>query len=162
MIISFQSQNLVNSELVYLLQENNVASPDVDDCDYLHLFVQSWLRAADSVQPDSWMLPTNAYLLYAEMLPIRCPFQAENGRITICRDPYTDNSTCIWGPYDMPIYDELDDLPMYFAKNLDIRVGGIRTLSQSSDGFAVKVLFNDNFTVSFTYVGDPSRVVFSM
>lgn len=149
MIISFESQNLMNTELVDLLQENNVQAPGVDDCDYLFQFVDSWIRAAESAQPDSWILPTDAYLLWAEIQPIRCPFQAEYGRITVCRDNSPGN--CIWGGYNSTQYDaHFDNLPGYFAETLGVRVGGISEVTHSLNGFYVKVLFNDNFTVSFT------------
>lgn len=153
MIISYRSQNFVNEELFDLLHENNVAvsSDSSEACAYLRQFTQAWLLTAESIQPDSNLLNTNAYLLWARILPVRCDFQRPDGVITVCNDssPMRELDACaLWGKNDtLPM---VDNLPGHFAKTEDIRIGGIRELRLNQSGFETHVLFNDNFTVSYT------------
>lgn len=164
MITSYQSQNFVNDELTDLLHENNIANFVVDDCDYLKDFVQSFLLTADAMQPDSKLLSTNTYMLWARILPVRCPFQSSDGVITICNsteDFNTFDSCELWNESarvheGIPV--DLDNLTSYFADELDIRAGGIRQVTRCFQNetepdlcvFQTEVLFNDNFTVSYT------------
>ena len=167
-IISYKSQNFVNDELAELLHENNLAAPtnSEEDCQYLKEFVHSWLLTAESVQPDSPLLGTNAYLLWAQILPYRCPsLQDPNGIITLCNSSAArrlKQSCQIWQhtAAEQLATEQLslNNLAEYFADVLDIRVGGIHEVSlclpDSRDPtkciFETRVLFNDNFTVSFT------------
>ena len=167
MIISYQSQNFVNDELTDLLHGNNIAMFVEDDCDYMKDFLQSWLLTAESMQPDSNLLNTNTYLLWARILPVRCPeFQRPDGVITMC------NSTAALGSFEScQLWEEsakvnegepadLNNLASYFASELNVRVGGIRQATRCFENetnaddciFRTEVLFNDNFTVSYTYV----------
>ena len=167
MIISYRSQNFVNGELTDLLQGNNIANSEDEDCDYMKDFVKSWLFTADSIQPNSGLLNTNTYLLWARILPYRCPeFQRPDGVITMCSSStamMSMESCQLWKEServhkDIPV--DLDNLTNYFANELDIRVGGIRQVTRCAPNqtnpdvcdFQTEVLFNDNFTVSFTYV----------
>lgn len=163
MIISYESQNFVISELVDLIHGNNIASLNDAVCDYMGDFVRSWLFTAESMQPDSKILRTNIHLLWARVLPYRdgCDWQMPDGVITFCSSNSSLSSvdSCqLWqessqvntGPID------LDNLKRYFSKELGIREGGIRTVTRcfpvatNPCGVQTDVLFNDNFTVSFT------------
>ena len=163
MIISYRSQNFINEELFDLLHETNVeiSSSSEEACFYLQQFIQTWLLTAESMQPDSKLLKNNTYLLWARILPRRCPFQRPDGVITVCDDssPTRELEACaLWPKNDTLPFDNFDNLPEFFAKTEDIRVGGIREIrlqevapcAEGECEFETHVLFNDNFTVSYT------------
>jgi hypothetical protein len=161
MIISYRSQNFVNEKLFDLLHETNLAinSNSTDACAYLKQFLDSWLLTAESIQPDSSLLGTNTYLLWARISPLRCDFQQVDGIITVCSDSSpVEQRTCeLW--QENSTFASFDRLPAHFAEMQDIRVGGIREIYKENiapcwEGgecrFETHVLFNDNFTVSYT------------
>lgn len=166
MIISFKSQNDVNDELVELLYQNNIfAQQTGQDCEYMKEFVPSWLLTAESIQPESSLLTTNTYLLWAQVFPNRCNGSEANGvrlqgnysEITMC-DMTADMmmEACeVWGRTSNVKNLDTYNLPEYFASELNIRVGGIREIRKcvNADGpceNGVRVLLNDNFTVAYT------------
>jgi hypothetical protein len=161
MIISYKSQNFVNEELVQLLHANNIAAYSSGDCDYLRQFVDSWLVTAESAHPDSNLLNTNIYLLWARITPVRCDFQDPTGVITLCRSiaSLQLDSCELWARAAVSnVSSNMDNITEYFAEELGVRVGGIREIvvCDPSDtdpdacAFEANVIFNDNFTVALT------------
>lgn len=161
MIISFRSQNHANGELVDLLHENNIIAGD--NCGYLEEFVSSWLLTAESSQPESSLLTTNSYLLWAEVYPVRCNtagVQGDNGEVILCNMEAEEmlESCELWDSARNYNVAGLGNLTKYFANELNIRAGGIREMERclpdpdnpSACNYSVRVLFNDNFTVSYT------------
>jgi hypothetical protein len=149
-------QNLVETELVRLLQANNIAARD-DDCEYLRLAVDSWVNLAVVPQPSSLVSTAeDTFVLWAQLLPKRCDFQREDGVITSCVGKFNDSS-----PEACKVWDDdyLLEYPSeateeYFASELDLRVGGIqkRFLMEGYEGnytkYNVTVVYNENPTVS--------------
>eukprot|EP00957_Ditylum_brightwellii_P094305 7180317-Ditylum_brightwellii.AAC.1 len=72
-------------ELVDLLQGNNVdlRSNNTDTCEQLQLTIESWLRGAFSIDFYN-NRKTDSYVLWGQLLPVRCDFQSENGVFTVC------------------------------------------------------------------------------
>lgn len=158
-IISFRSQNLVNDGLADLLHGNNVEASSERDCAYLQEFVRSWMLTAESVQPDARFLGTNVFLLWARILPIRCDFQGDYGVVTMCGDSGNAQraEACrLWGETSGDLNNlDFGNLTYYFADKMGVRVGGIQEINRCYPDdtnclFETQVLFNDNFTVSFT------------
>lgn len=161
MIISYKSQNYANDELVDLLYRNNIlAAQSPEDCNYLKDFVESWLLTAESTQPESSLLTTNTYLLWAEVWPKRCDIQGAHGQITLCNMTVPDRmEACdLWHEAAKKENLYVDNFPEYFADQLDIRIGGIRDIQRcyedpddpSTCRYKVRVLFNNNFTIAYT------------
>lgn len=161
-------QNLIALEFTQLLEDNNLASITGDndtDCDYLELAIESWLTMAIIPQP-SYNRPDveSTFVLWAQVLPVRCPFQDENGVITSCdgrlstlQESYP--STCqIWGELAPSSPEYATDA--YFATTLNLRPGGINTFLGGSEGqirelngVNVTVIYNENVTVSLANQG---------
>lgn len=158
--------NSISEEFVDLLQANNVMALENSDadCDFFEATLISWLAAAAVVLSTS---DTNdAYVLWAQVLPKRCEFQRDDGVITYCsKEVATVLEPCnVWAT--APLNTE-DATPLYFADQLDIRVGAITEYRKfttntwfdvSEDNvstemtnftFSVKVLINQNETVSY-------------
>lgn len=159
-------QNSVSNSVTDLLQKNNLAAPSgITDCDYMELAVESWLNMAIVPQPPSELaVIDNTYVLWAQILPVRCPFQNETGVITSCRgrlSKYREipgyEATCdIWDFFSPATSEEATET--YFAEKLKLREGGIfkKTARPSEDngsidalaGFNVTVVYNENPTIS--------------
>ena len=81
-----------------MLQANNVEAPtnSADDCDYLLAAVQSWLQAAgvSHIGYDG-SADQNSFILWAELLPVRCEWQGD-GVISSCSvaSMFVPKSTC--------------------------------------------------------------------
>jgi hypothetical protein len=145
---TLRQQNLVATELVELLQANNLAAPAQDDCDYLESAVKSWINVAVRPQPASLVSShEDTFVLWAQLLPVRCDFQKPDGVITFCEGNdsllNSDEEACIVWDAHAPDLSELnatcwgepssekcleEDLEEYFANALNIRVGGIRSI----------------------------------
>jgi hypothetical protein len=161
MIISYKSQNFVNDDLVQLLHANNIAANSSGDCDYLRLFVDSWLLTAESTHPESNLLNSNIYLLWARITPVRCDFQDPTGVITVCNSiaSLQLDSCNLWArAAASDVSSNMDNITDYFAEELGVRVGGIleivacdpSDIDPDACAFETTVIFNDNFTVTFT------------
>jgi hypothetical protein len=144
---------LVATETVELLQANNIAAQD--DCSYLESAIDSWANIAAVPQPASLLTKLeDTFVLWAQLLPIRCDFQRDDGVLTYC---YGDDSRPN-GVYPCTVWD--DHAPTdpgeateeYFADELGIRLDGVRKLSrQGIDEFSdygVSIIYNENPTVS--------------
>jgi len=161
--------NNVGSNLVELLQANNLASNATADCDYLNNAVQSWLRgsATERTRYDFYGEDRGVFVLWAQLLPIRCewqtqyPFEASDGVITHCRHALENREPCqLWKEYS-PSSPEAAT-PEYFADQMGTRSGGILDIgltqsalaffggSLANETFSVRVILNENSTLSFT------------
>jgi hypothetical protein len=168
---AINQQNLVSDNLTSLLQNNNmVALSGITDCEYLELTVESWLNMAAVPQPPSALESIDfTFVLWAQVLPVRCPFQKETGVITSCmgrlskyRDMPVNQHVCdIWDTYSPSSASEAT--PAYFANVLNLRQGGIVTKFGTALGeteniealssFNVTVVYNENPTISLANMG---------
>jgi hypothetical protein len=171
LLYAVDQQNLVADRMTALLQSNNLAAlSGITDCEYMEFAVESWLNMAIVPQPPS-ALPSIDYtfVLWAQVLPVRCPFQNETGVITSCRGrlskyremPQNDDTCNIWDNLSPATAEEASEA--YFAEALNLRQGSIVKKvavpvgeSASIDalsGFNVTVVFNKNPTISLANMG---------
>jgi hypothetical protein len=156
MIKSLGGQNRVSPHLVNLLQQNNlVASSNSSfDCAFLQEVVTSWLFVAATEQPDLPRKQVSPSLLWAQLEPVRCPFQSPNGIITICSNELNETlPRCnVWSTYQPGVVN--DATPAFFASQLNVRVGGITQYSAKSSVngqvFEVSALFDENNSATVT------------
>jgi hypothetical protein len=166
LVISLYEPNLNSYHMVDLLQANNVAAPtwSDDDCAYLESSVQSWLQMAAVPQPASMFENTeDTYVLWAQLLPVRCDFQREDGVITFCDGQAVEDylgsdiaNTCVvWDEYSPSTADEATS--DYFAQQLSLRSEGIRQVFRDTKvhdaapyvlAFEITVVYNYNPTIS--------------
>lgn len=146
--------------LVDLLQAHNTNSSTTSqgDCDYLNATVYSWLNIAAVSQPDLGRLSStdDTFVLWAQLLPVRCEFQREDGVITFCEGQGFNDSAYICRVWD-DLRPENPSLatPDYFAMELDLRAEGIirEQVIESVgdlDGFTTTVIYNQNASVALT------------
>mmetsp|Transcript_29188 Transcript_29188/g.43400 ORF Transcript_29188/g.43400 Transcript_29188/m.43400 type:complete len:148 (-) Transcript_29188:1592-2035(-) len=88
LIITISLDGFSNNSLYHLVdlpQGNNLnlKSNDTDTCDQLQLTIEGWLRGTLSVQYLSDRA-SDAYVLWGQLLPVRCDFQREDGVFTAC------------------------------------------------------------------------------
>jgi hypothetical protein len=146
-----------------MLSEANASS-----CAYLEDTIEAWLDLGANVQNDVPQYEVKTFVLWAQLLPVRCEFQGSDGVITVCENndtnyTYPQGACNVW---KTPPANPSDATPEYFANMLGIRVGGITeyTRSQTSlltvatDGnfssypnttFSVRLLANENHAISF-------------
>ena len=178
-------QNMVSDNLTGVLQANNLASvTGFRDCEYLQNAIESWLNIAIVDQPGTTSIiqpkggiernETYTYVLWAQVLPVRCPFQNETGTITSCTDNnnFTADhpATCnIWNTLqpdasiiattiDNDKRGAYDPIGNYFAQKLGLRSGGIVTRTspmipnsyqfEALNEFKVTVVYNQNPTIA--------------
>eukprot|EP00537_Pseudo-nitzschia_pungens_P011753 CAMPEP_0172392138 /NCGR_PEP_ID=MMETSP1061-20121228/8357_1 /TAXON_ID=37318 /ORGANISM="Pseudo-nitzschia pungens, Strain cf. pungens" /LENGTH=1303 /DNA_ID=CAMNT_0013122921 /DNA_START=516 /DNA_END=4427 /DNA_ORIENTATION=- len=167
LFFSFSHRNYVAVSMVNLLQSQNLVSANgVRDCEYLESAIDSWLNMAVVDQPHV-KNQNNTYVLWAQVLPVRCPFQNDRGVITSCtkraskyRKQYP--VTCdVWDTANPPrlIQDDHDNIRNYFARTLHIRGSGISVTQQPTNPnsyafealnvFNVTVVFNQNPTITY-------------
>jgi hypothetical protein len=161
--------NLVAPQSVKLLQANNLMVNEVNEfsCEYLEDAIYSWLATSAKVNVKSPTEEEEVLVLWAQLLPKRCPFQADDGVITsgVCQNSSNYAACRVWnsGPENVS-----DANAEYYADMLGIRVGGISDYSivntssysevdstgvvqvSSSVEFSVRVLINENHSMSFT------------
>jgi hypothetical protein len=150
-------QNQTATELVRLLQANNVAAGN--DCEYFDNAVESWIRIALQQQPASLHKNVEStYVLWAQVLPVRdeCGVQADDGVITTCIGRnFTGMAaqTCdVWNTTAQSSAEEARN--QFFASKLDLRAGAITELTRISfnnPNYTVTVIYNENPTVELTY-----------
>lgn len=151
------TRNPVSRNQVYLLQDNNVASNSTDDCDYLLNAAQAWLYSSATIQTFYELIDDDnrdAHLLWAQILPVRCSWQRDNGVITTCdsfRSVTTIDSICEYWDNTMTTYPSTE----YFADSLATRPGTIldvtlHTFSPSNfdtintiSEFSVRAFYNE-------------------
>jgi hypothetical protein len=168
LLYAINQQNLVADRLTALLQSNNqVALSGLTDCEYMEFAVESWLNMAIVPQPPS--SDDYTFVLWAQVLPVRCPFQNETGVITSCRGRLSkyremaqNEATCnIWDKHSPSSADEASEA--YFAEALKLRQDAIvkkvalpdgeSAIINALSGFNVTVVFNKNPTISLANMG---------
>jgi Adenylate and Guanylate cyclase catalytic domain len=168
---SINQQNLVAVNFTKLLEASNLeALSGIADCEYMELAIESWLNMAVVPQPPSEIRGIEyTFVLWAQVLPVRCPFQNETGVITSCRGRLSkyrempvNEATCdIWDTYSPSTSEQAT--AAYFAEALNLRQGGIVTkIAEPSgesgnidalDAFTVTVVYNENPTISLANMG---------
>jgi hypothetical protein len=179
-MIAHLETNSVAAELVHLLQANNMQANATDnECDYLKSVVDSWLNVAVVPQPTSFVpSQEDTFVLWAQLLPIRCDWQRDDGVITFCSDDspliesyghtcdnwmdlidlgmhsveHIDTSSCddISGPIKMELANELNIRPSGIKSTC---LMGVEMVPCYQDGmvpsnFNVTVFYNHNPTIS--------------
>jgi hypothetical protein len=168
LLLSLTTQNLNSYSMVDLLQAHNLEAPtnSTDDCAYLENAVNSWLKMAAIPHAASPLQNTeDTYVLWAQLLPVRCDFQRDDGVITFCEGRIFEDSwdaavpeTCaVWDSYQ-PSW-SMGTMASQFSKALTIRSQGIRRIDREvSFGdlsiFRTSVVYNENPTVSLSHLGD--------
>ena len=133
-IYAIQTGNYVNQQMVDLLLANNLVANTTDECDYLQTAVTSWLAGVSRAPSHQRYIlggEADSHVVWARLLPVRCPWQRSDGVITDCSYLAVGNDeTCaIWaeGPEDAN-----DASPEYFAKTLELRVGELQEYEESA------------------------------
>ena len=145
------TRNPVSRNQIHLLQGNNVASNSTEDCEYLFNAVRSWIYGSAQIQTFYDLIDDETrdpHLLWAQLLPVRCAWQRNNGVITTCesfRVVATVDSICAYWDSTMTNNPSKED----FADSLATRPGGI--LDVSMNNFA-PANFADNDTLTEFYV----------
>lgn len=168
MLLSGFGGNPVSHNQVRLLQANNVISNTTGDCAYLKSAVQAWFKSASVTQIDFGLVNgANMKVLvhWAQLLPVRCDWQRDDGVITYCLSDYEVAQDALCNYWDETATDSsFDPSPDYFAGKLGVRVGGmVEIVSQEiasadfDDGantaeFIVRAIFNETQTIALTYV----------
>lgn len=140
--------NVTALAMTEMLQGNNLASSSDSSygCEYLRSATFAWLQAM------ALEGKTSAYLLWAQILPVRCGFQGEDGVVTaaVCSSSlYFENRSAttkklcdVWSS---------GSTPASFASKLGIRTGEILNVvfndTMQDSSFVVKTMFNESYTV---------------
>ena len=162
------TQNRTSYRMVDLLLAHNLEAPtnSTDDCEYLENGIYAWLQMASVPQPPSLIRNhEDTYVLWAQVLPVRCNFQRDDGVITFCRGQIFEGSGEGTIPEICEVWDDyrpsssVDEMASYFSKALNIRPEGIRRIdrgfSQANQlNFGASVVYNENPTVSLVNMGD--------
>jgi len=168
-LLSIMGQNIAAQNFVGLLQQNNLmlSEANVTSCDFLEDTIQAWLDVGANVQNKVPQYNVTQFVLWAQLLPVRCDFQRPDGVITFCANDtaytYPRESCILW---EAAPPDPSNATSAYFADFLGIRIGGIteytesetETLTIAVDGnfsaypnetFSVRLLANENHAVAF-------------
>jgi hypothetical protein len=172
MIYTIGRENPVAADLTTLLEANNLAANTntSEDCDYLRNAVFAWLKTATSLTPDSLDFERDdpagsLFVIWAQLLPSRCPWQQLDGVITVCPEGLLNppGYCAVWDE-SRPVDAESATL-QYFADELDLRVGGLRQFvsnetapadfgrnfsGSTEQQFYIKAIFNENHSIYLT------------
>lgn len=166
MLGAMNQQNRIAPRFANLLEANNiVALGGSTDCDYLENAIESWLSMAIIPQPPAEVPNVEpTFVLWAQVLPVRCPFQNATGVITSCGGKLanfrrTYPTTCdIWENKAPPTPDMASG--DYFAAALNLRPGGIIREFGAPGGrfealsdFNATIYYNQNPTISLANMG---------
>ena len=149
MINSMKPQNSVAVNLAKILQANNEVAGEAEDCTYLQSAVDSWLNLGLMNSGDPRVgSENNTFVLWAQIFPPRCDY--DSGVITRCNDTELQEAypvTCkVWDDsYD---FGATNVTETYFARALDVRVGGIKEVYVGDSEYNVRVIYNMNHTVA--------------
>jgi hypothetical protein len=155
----FSGRNPVSFKQVLLLQANNVISNTTEDCVYLQNAVQSWLKSVAVLALPSHLTDKyngGVYVAWAQLLPVRCDWQRQDGVITFCSDDlglcrYWDNAAT-----------ESAVSKLGYAETLGLREGVFVEIAKQTIGpadfndgnitadFYVKAIFNESHTIALT------------
>ena len=166
-IISLLGVNNASPNFTDLLQQNNIilSEANVSSCAFLESTIEAWLELGASVQTGVPQYDVKTFVLWAQLLPVRCDFQGDDGVITVCPNGtgYPRGTCDVWNEHPA---NASDATPEYYANKLGIRVGGITEYAHSqnsrltiaTDGnfssypnmtFSVRLLANENHAVAF-------------
>lgn len=179
LLLSHLETNSVATELVHLLQANNIhANATENECDFLKSVVDSWVNVAVVPQRTSFVpSQEDMFVLWARLLPKRCDWQRDDGVITFCSNdsPLLESHRHICGNWlelidlgielDAEESSSSDDphglIKMELARDLNIRPSGIR--SACAAGVELDPCFNvlddtsaANFNVTVFYNHNPT------
>jgi hypothetical protein len=147
--------------MVLLLEENNILLAEANEttCAFLQDTIYTFLDLTVYAQNTDG--EKNIFLLWAQLLPVRCDFQTIDGVITWCADDnFFDTEVCkVWG---MAPEDPSDATSEYYADALGIRVGGVTEYGYSQNdttlsdftiapntSYTVRVLVDENTVVEY-------------
>ena len=151
-VTTLWTQNPLANEAVSLLNSNNVAAGD--DCNYLKHSVVSWVTGMAIEHVESFANDHDTtYLLWAELMPVRCSDWQDDGVITTC-EVFPDMHTC-------SVWDEMRPESAeaatrdHFSRYLDVRPGEVlEVVSKFQDPngttYYVRAFFNESSTVAYT------------
>jgi len=149
-----------------LLQANNIAANTntTENCEYLEKAVSSWLDGAVFTEAGGSSFNAgrpNTPLLWAQLLPVRCSWQSQDGVITQCdNSSSTMISACeIWTRTSAMQPNQTS--PQDFATLLGLRSGSIFEDEQCGNNekcptvlndttFRVKAVYDEGNTTSLT------------
>ena len=153
--------NTLASSMTKQLQATNLITPgsDANTCTFLEKSVLSWL-ASTSGMKQMGKLGSQTFVMYLELLPIRCPFQGEDGVVTsyFCTEDFRlkasmaknerlDELCKVWGGTNSST--NVTDL----ADIAGIRTGAIDTYSEENMNnvtgtvFSVTARFNESSSI---------------
>lgn len=141
--------NVTASSLTDMLQGNNLVASSASSyygCEYLGNATVAWLQSMALDGTDT------LYLLWAQILPVRCNFQGEDGVVTaeICRNKASFESSSD-AMHNLCSVWVSGSSPTSFASKLDIRPGEILSVNLSDaflgTSFVVNTMFNEASTV---------------
>jgi len=150
-----------------LLQANNLASNTTEDCDYLYNAVEAWFKSSTVVRPNFNSGDEDEELIFvqwAQLLPVRCDWQREDGVITSCSStgisPSNGNAACdYWSTIPRMSYEAT---VAYLENTLDLKRGGLTEVEFEETGpadfndgnsaavFLVRALFDESHAIAFT------------
>lgn len=178
LLVSRFKTNSVSTDLTRVLQANNAQAMEMDDCDFLKSAVDSWLNMAMVPQPESFgKAHEDTFVIWAQVLPVRCDWQREDGIITYCDDSTNFmqghkevcdlwEDTLQWGMISdsqegWGLEGKVDAVRSHLAEELNLRMPAIQwkcfqgaesapcsAVSSSESQFNVTVFYNNNPTVS--------------
>ena len=154
--------NTLASSMTKQLQATNLITPGSDNstCTFLEKSVLSWLAGTSGMKGTMGKRRTQTYVMYLQLLPVRCPFQGEDGVATayFCTDEFRSNASMtknerldelckVWGTTSAnTTITELADIA-------SIRTGAIETYSESNINdasgatFSVTARFNESSSI---------------
>eukprot|EP00590_Aulacoseira_subarctica_P009415 CAMPEP_0172422826 /NCGR_PEP_ID=MMETSP1064-20121228/8945_1 /TAXON_ID=202472 /ORGANISM="Aulacoseira subarctica , Strain CCAP 1002/5" /LENGTH=1415 /DNA_ID=CAMNT_0013163879 /DNA_START=50 /DNA_END=4294 /DNA_ORIENTATION=+ len=147
--------NVAASEMTTLLQGNNLVAPSTSlyDCEYLGNATAAWLQAmAFNLQNDRFgKNERKLYLLWAEILPVRCDFQGADGVVTVQACDYNSSLLKSYSDLTQPLCGVWTTAPASFARTLNIREGEILSntvnITYQGQQFIVKTTFDESYAV---------------
>jgi len=154
--------NTLASSMTKQLQATNLITPGSDSstCAFLEKSVLSWLAGTSGMKRTMGKRRTQTYVMYLQLLPVRCPFQGEDGVATsyFCSEAFRSTAS-------MAKNERLDDLCHVWgqtnattsitqlAQLASIRTGAIETYSETNvnnltgTAFSVTAKFNESSTI---------------
>ncbi|GAX12010.1 hypothetical protein FisN_8Lh104 [Fistulifera solaris] len=171
-ITTLWKQNPLGTKSLDLLMAYNIAANSTDDCEFLQHAVSSWLSSvaivSDSyVKTGNYKLVEDVYVLWAEMRPVRCDWQRNDGVITKCDlfDVKVPGIALACDLWNSTMRDSPDGVTNnYLASQIGIRTGEALDLEKrkwgmsdfygsiEEDEFYVRSVFNESHAVALAYL----------
>lgn len=160
-LIANGSTNLERFSAAALLQANNklvpAINPNATECSYLSESVASWLKSgARDTTRINLQQKTDVWIIWAQLLPVRCNFSDPNGVITRCPDGWENSEiedVCkVWD------FGTNSTTPSDFGDKFGYREGAIDTviLKETIDGEDFSVTVMVNYTNSIGFINNAS------